>query len=232
MAGSTRLSFTRGAVTPTVPALVSTSRDPTRAITHRQPATVGVALISEPGEVDIHLRLQRLGQHPTSALAHDLIEQRQPTSRAIIASSRVSDHGEHGRTFPRRRANAAPDQNYYGFQTLLGKVRPFTSPRREPSTGSDHCSRHIAQALAPRTRCTGHRAMQVLEVLRRQADRVFRSSSVVGALRAFETMLLFPAMLASKPLGAWLELRAPSRIPSPLRFDIAAKTFGHLWPCG
>ena len=28
----------------------------------------------------------------------------------------------------------------YGFQIFLGKVRPFTSPGRGPSTGSDHCS--------------------------------------------------------------------------------------------
>ena len=47
---------------------------------------------------------------------------------------------QHGRTFPSRRANAGPDQTYYGFQIFPGKVRPFTSPRREPSTGSDHCS--------------------------------------------------------------------------------------------
>ena len=28
-----------------------------------------------------------------------------------------------------------------GLQILLGKVRFFTSPHREPSTGSDHCSK-------------------------------------------------------------------------------------------
>src|SRR5215213_10966568 len=28
-----------------------------------------------------------------------------------------------------------------GFQIILGKVRPITSPGREPSTSSDHCSR-------------------------------------------------------------------------------------------
>src|SRR5215218_6547854 len=27
-----------------------------------------------------------------------------------------------------------------GFQIILGKVRPNTSPGREPSTSSDHCS--------------------------------------------------------------------------------------------
>src|SRR5215218_988749 len=28
-----------------------------------------------------------------------------------------------------------------GFQIILGKVRPNTSPGREPSTSSDHCSK-------------------------------------------------------------------------------------------
>jgi hypothetical protein len=34
----------------------------------------------------------------------------------------------------------ALDQTYLDFQIILGKVRPFTSPGRGPSTGSDHCS--------------------------------------------------------------------------------------------
>src|SRR5215211_9104357 len=31
-----------------------------------------------------------------------------------------------------------------GFQIILGKVRPITSPGREPSTSSDHCSCRLA----------------------------------------------------------------------------------------
>src|SRR5215211_3627187 len=30
-----------------------------------------------------------------------------------------------------------------GFQIILGKVRPITSPGREPSTSSDHCSINV-----------------------------------------------------------------------------------------
>jgi len=33
---------------------------------------------------------------------------------------------EHRRTFPNRRANAGPEQNYFGLKIFLGKVRPFT----------------------------------------------------------------------------------------------------------
>src|SRR5271166_241205 len=35
----------------------------------------------------------------------------------------------------------ALDQTNWDFQIILGKVRPFTSPGRGSSTGSDHCSR-------------------------------------------------------------------------------------------
>src|SRR5215203_2984950 len=41
-----------------------------------------------------------------------------------------------------------------GFQIILGKVRPITSPGREPSTSSDHCS-HIAHQLASMCRTSG-----------------------------------------------------------------------------
>src|SRR5215217_4319404 len=34
-----------------------------------------------------------------------------------------------------------------GFQIILGKVRPNTSPGREPSTSSDHCSTSGAPAI-------------------------------------------------------------------------------------
>ena len=50
------------------------------------------------------------------------------------------DYFQHGRTFPNQRANAGPDQSCSDFTIILGKVRPFTSPDRGPSTGSDHCS--------------------------------------------------------------------------------------------
>jgi hypothetical protein len=45
-----------------------------------------------------------------------------------------------GRTFPSRRANADPDQNMQWASILLGRCARFTSHRRGPSTGFDHCS--------------------------------------------------------------------------------------------
>ena len=51
------------------------------AVAHHQPAAVRVPLGGEPGDIGIHLRLQRLGQHPPGALTDDLIDQRR---RAIL----------------------------------------------------------------------------------------------------------------------------------------------------
>jgi hypothetical protein len=87
------------------------------AVAYDQPVAVGVALIGELVDVAIHLGLQRFGQHPPGTLAHDLIDQRRTTGRTVIASGRVRDYGEHGRTFPSRRANADPDQNLHGLRS-------------------------------------------------------------------------------------------------------------------
>ena len=54
-----------------------------RAVPDHQAAAVLVPLLSEPGDVGVHLGLQRLGQHPPGTLPHDLIDQRR---RAILAA--------------------------------------------------------------------------------------------------------------------------------------------------
>jgi hypothetical protein len=46
------------------------------AIAHHQTAAIVVPLGSERRDIGVHLRAQRLGQHPTRALPHDLIDQR------------------------------------------------------------------------------------------------------------------------------------------------------------
>jgi hypothetical protein len=69
-------------------------------------------------------------------LAHDLIEHR--TAR-LVGLGHVVDCFEHGRTVPTGAPTPAHDQTCCGLSILLRKVRPFTSPRRGPSTGSDHC---------------------------------------------------------------------------------------------
>jgi hypothetical protein len=46
------------------------------AVPHHEPAPVLVPLGGERGDIGIDLGAQRLGQHPPSALPHDLIDHR------------------------------------------------------------------------------------------------------------------------------------------------------------
>ena len=105
-AGSVRLSFTRGAVTSTAPALVSTVRGSGGAVAHHQAPAV---LIAQPGElVDVggDLGLQRRGQHLPGAVPHDLVDQRRRLPISRQRASHVRDYCEHGCTFPARRSSA------------------------------------------------------------------------------------------------------------------------------
>jgi hypothetical protein len=88
------------------------------------------------------LGLQRGRQHLPGPVAHDRIKQRRTRRHGgrLVGLADLLDYLEHGRTFPSQRANADPDQNLHGLQIMLGRYARFTSPRRGPSTGSDHCS--------------------------------------------------------------------------------------------
>jgi hypothetical protein len=66
------------------------------AVADHQPPTTLVALAGELGQVRIHLRLQRRGQHPPRAVTHDLIDQR----RAAFTRTIPGHYRKHGRTFP------------------------------------------------------------------------------------------------------------------------------------
>ena len=111
------------------------------AVADHQPVSVLVDLVGVGRDVGRDLGLQRRREHLPRAVTDDLIEQR-PTTRGRVDAGLdvLLDYLEHGRTFPSRRANADPDQNLYGLQILLGRYATLTSPRRGPSTGSDHCS--------------------------------------------------------------------------------------------
>src|SRR5438067_11827523 len=84
-----------------------------------------------------HLRLQGDREHLPRSLAHDLIEHR--TAR-LVGLGLVVDYLEHGRTLPDRRANAGTSSGLLWAVDLPREGRTFTSLRRGPSTGSDHCS--------------------------------------------------------------------------------------------
>jgi uncharacterized membrane protein len=68
------------------------------------------------------------------------------------------DYFEHERTFPAGAPTPAHDQTCYRLSIFLVTVRPFTSPRRAPSTGSDHCS----AASVPQAKGARRNAWQVL----------------------------------------------------------------------
>jgi hypothetical protein len=70
-----------------------------------------VALVAEPFEVGVHFGLHGLGQHPLRALAHQLVDQRQRTSRTVTTRCRVGHYAEHGSYLPDRRANVGLLEN-------------------------------------------------------------------------------------------------------------------------
>ena len=105
------------------------------AVSHHQPVAVLVELVGVRLDIRGDLGLQRRGEHPPRAIAHDLIDQR-PADRGRLARRlhhrrrrhirgrrrrlALGDYGEHGRTFPTRvgaRACLIPSLG------LLGKVR-------------------------------------------------------------------------------------------------------------
>src|SRR5579864_2257565 len=107
-------------------------------VADHQPVTILIGLLGMGVDAGRHLRLQGDREHLPRSLAHDLIEQR--TAR-LAGLGLIVDYLEHGRTLPTGAPTPAHDQTCYGLSIFLGKVRPFMSPRRGPSTGSDHCSR-------------------------------------------------------------------------------------------
>src|ERR1700730_6636347 len=94
-------------------------------------------------DVGRHLRLQGDREHLPRSLAHDLIEHEPLASLGSASSWTTLSMG----VFPTGAPTPAHDQTCYGLSIFFGKVRPFTSPRRGPSTGSDHCSRRLAPAV-------------------------------------------------------------------------------------
>jgi hypothetical protein len=141
-ASSIRLSLTRGARTGTAPAAVVTSRvqrgtrcGPPAADRARQPPRRTARRRPRPRPAT----RPRASAGRRHARSHRATTHRARRCRRWTRS--LLDYLEHGRTFPSRRVNADPDQNLsMGFRSCSGGASRFTSPRREPSTGSDHCS--------------------------------------------------------------------------------------------
>jgi hypothetical protein len=97
---------------------------------------------------------------------------------------------------------ADPDQNLHGLQILLGRHATLTSPRRGPSTGSDHCS-------PPRPRPRRRHAL---------TRGVTQSSGEVTAARPLLTCSAYFA--TSGGTAAWLSMAV-----SVLRTDSTVRAF-------
>jgi len=95
------------------------------------------------------LGLQRGRQHLPRAITHDPIEQRPTDPTDTAGRVGLSDFLTTLSTgVPSRTSAPTPVLiRANGLEIILGKVRPSASPRREPSTGSDHCSKIVSFPL-------------------------------------------------------------------------------------
>jgi len=124
------------------------------ALADHQPSTILIELRGVVLDIDRDLGLQRHCQHLPSTVADDLIEQR-PTHRGrsvCVGLGLFFYYLEHVPS-ENQRANAGPDQNLQTSRSSSGRCATFTSRRRGPSTGSDHCSAIISVAHVLLTSC-------------------------------------------------------------------------------
>lgn len=56
------------------------------AVTHHQTAATLVTFVSKSSDIGIHLGSQGFGQHPASALADDLVDQRRARGQPIVVT--------------------------------------------------------------------------------------------------------------------------------------------------
>jgi hypothetical protein len=77
-------------------------------VAHDHPVAALIALADVAGDVVVHLGLQRLGQHPPSALADELVDQRRRATRhpSRISARTSRNYREHGSYLPDRRWRA------------------------------------------------------------------------------------------------------------------------------
>jgi hypothetical protein len=74
-----------------------------RAVADDQSAAVLVAIASELRDVSIDLGPQGLGQHPTSTVANDLVDQRRARAAGVISVGNSRNYGEQESYLPDRR---------------------------------------------------------------------------------------------------------------------------------
>ena len=106
-------------------------------VADHQPTAIGVDLPSMGLDMGGDLGLQRGRQHLPGTITDNLIQQRRA---GLVGLRTFLDYREHeGYLSEPARQRRLLIENHR-LQIILGKVRSFTSPGREPSTSSDHCS--------------------------------------------------------------------------------------------
>jgi hypothetical protein len=84
--------------------------------------TVGIEQLGVRIDVGSDLHLQSRGEHLTSTLTHELVEQRPTRGHGLVTGlAGLPDYFEHGRTFPKQRSNAGPDQSFLDFGSSSGR---------------------------------------------------------------------------------------------------------------
>jgi len=118
------------------------------AVADHQPSTILVELAGVVLDLGRDLGLQRRCRAPSRTISSS---NDPPTAAGACAldSDSSSTTLSTGVPSDNQRANAGPNQNHQTSRSSSRRCAPFTSPRRGPSTGSDHCSQSWAKS--PRT---------------------------------------------------------------------------------
>jgi len=202
------------------------------ALADHQPSTILIELRGVVLDIDRDLGLQRHCQHLPSTVADDLIEQR-PTHRGrsvCVGLGLFFYYLEHVPS-ENQRANAGPDQNLQTSRSSSGRCATFTSRRRGPSTGSDHCSAIISVAHVLLTSCPA-----VVVVARMRSDlpvaHVLLTScpAVVVVARMRSDLPVAHVLLTSCPAVLSCLLGYRSHLPVPHGGHRQSLTVGRKTP--
>ena len=136
---STRLSFTRGAVTSIRPGAVVIVRGSARPLrtTSRWPSLVTLA--GQPGDVGVHLGLQSGGQHPPGTIEDDLIERRTHLRAGLL----IGHYSQHRRSFlagvPTPAVLVLVQRGRYVAPSNGSPIHRFRSYLSPPRPGTHRC---------------------------------------------------------------------------------------------
>jgi hypothetical protein len=92
------------------------------------------------------LGLQRRLQHPPSAVADDLIQQRPTRTSVVVGRLRIVNYREHGRTFPNQRANLCHHATFHATMA----VAPRFVHKSVHNAARANCGAHAGKSSSRR----------------------------------------------------------------------------------